>query len=219
MAFGILVKTRLSLKSNITSANTCEDHLEKRDVQRTRKLLRVKITNFTPPVQGACLDVSSTGMRIKIRSKRLFNTAAPLELIVVDHQAEHLLGARLVWTRRTVLETLVGVHFTRVPMAFLRDVLKVEPGSENLPFIINLSGLPDEKVEFLQNLKFGGVIIKDQPGVQSPVRPEMYREVFVRVLPGNSGEPVDFKASVVSHLPFGIGLRVDEVDQILARFK
>ena len=109
----------------------------------------------------------------------------------------------------------MGVHFVQVPMDFLRDILQLDPGSQELPFFIDLASLGEGKYEFINNLKFGGVIIKDDPGSQAPLRPAIHSTVQVKIqMEAHRGE-IQFPGVVVAHLPFGFGLRIDNAEEIL----
>jgi len=184
--------------------------LEKRNLGRTRKLLRLKILNFQPPVQGACLDISSTGMKIRMRSKRHLDTSKLLDIEVFGKEDTYNIKGAVCWSKRTVLERVIGIRFVDVPIIFLRDVLHLDPGTQGIPYILDFTNNDLGRAEFFANLKFGGIVIKDVINSESLYLPDLHQTVHVKVIQDSFRAPVQFTGEVVAHLPNGIGLRIDD---------
>jgi hypothetical protein len=193
--------------------------LEKRELNRKRKLLRLKITDHNPPIQGACLDVSASGMKIKLHSRKTFNSSKEMNLEVAGKTGTYRIGAVLRWSRKTVLDTFIGVHFLNPPLSFLSEVLELEPGSQSLPFQIRLVHSDTDRAEFFTNLKFGGVIIKDDDTHNTPIRPPLNSSVFVLTDLGPIYPEIRFQGTVVAHLPNGFGLNVPDSNKIMDKLR
>lgn len=165
---------------------------------------------------GSLLDVSPGGMKLRLLTRKQFLFNQKLIVHVTGKGLDYEVSGRVRWQKEDLVDRshIVGVQFGRLDGNFCRDVLDKELWSKSLPFRCTFDSRKDFVTELRGNIKFGGLRIN-----LDSEKPSLHRQVHISLFPPGFEVPVPVLGEVVAHVPGGIGLRIQNQDQVLSKLK
>lgn len=190
--------------------------MDKRDDKRVHKIMRVNLQQAGKKILGSLLDVSTGGMKLRLLTRKQFLFNQKLVVHVAGKGMDYRVSGRVRWQKEDLVDRshIVGVQFARLEDKFCEDVLNQELWSKALPYRCIFESRRNFIAEFKNNIKYGGLRIPLETEA-----PALYRFVHINLFPPGFEDPVPVFGEVVAHVPGGIGLRIQNHGQVLAKLK
>ena len=180
--------------------------MEKRREHRVHRFMQVKVKVDVGDIPGSSVDVSPTGMCVRLHNRKPIPPRSLVHLDVKDHGKQYDFDAVVRWFRHDPVGKTrhVGLCFSKTPLRFCEEVLLVSMGSEDHPLQSFFPSRDAFIQEYTENIQYGGLFLK------SDAQPDIYSKVHIALVVGEETSPFNLKAEVVAHIGDGIGLKLED---------
>ena len=189
--------------------------MDKRREKRFQAQLRV-LLNFGSTYNGRLVDVSPTGMQIRLFSHFKFPHDREIPFSMEKGKSHYQVKGMIRWHRLNVLDRSMslGVQFTQLDSGFIVDVLKLEYGSPNLPFPCHFTKLDAFLKEYHGNMVHGGLMVQ----TNGPP-PALHKMVYVHLSVPEIRSPLLVRGRVVAQVPGGVGLNLADSEELKSQIQ